>query len=246
MQELVKIIHHILSQHFHNIFTTFSQHTSSTTNINIVLCDRSSTNLSQHYHKLFIEYFNKFQQVSTRWMSIDFLLQLIQQHSFTFISTNHDTILYQYFNNILHRQSIFHFSTFLHHIFNKHSTNSYKAFFATFFATFFTTNWWCIISTNIQRIFLRNDLANYSSQTFQQTIWYISTSQTFQQTIWYISTSQTFTIGELVIELHHIFIMIKWQVFNNIFKWLFTTFIQQTLTTIYDTIVHYIYFNELQ
>ena len=97
--------------------------------------------LSQHYHKLFIEYFNKFQQVSTRWMSIDFLLQLIQQHSFTFISTNHDTILYQYFNNILHRQSIFHFSTFLHHIFNKHSTNSYKAFF--------TTNWWCIISTNI-------------------------------------------------------------------------------------------------
>ena len=162
-------------------------------------------------------------------MSIDFLLQLIQQHSFTFISTNHDTILYQYFNNILHRQSIFHFSTFLHHIFNKHSTNSYKAFFTTFF----TTNWWCIISTNIQRIFLRNDLANYSSQTFQQTIWYIS-------------TSQTFTIGELVIELHHIFIMIKWQVFNNIFKWLFTTFIQQTLTTIYDTIVHYIYFNELQ
>ena len=70
-----------------------------------------------------------------------------------------------------------------------------------------------------------------SKQTFQQTIWYISTSQTFQQTIWYISTSQTFTIGELVIELHHIFIMIKWQVFNNIFKWLFTTFIQQTLTT---------------
>ena len=48
MQELVKIIHHILSQH-----------TSSTTNINIILCDRSSTNLSQRYHNILHHIFNK-------------------------------------------------------------------------------------------------------------------------------------------------------------------------------------------
>ena len=64
--------------------------------------------LSQHYHKLFIEYFNKFQhifimrqqirqqirqqtlqQVSTRWMSIDFLLQLIQQTMIQFFINIH-------------------------------------------------------------------------------------------------------------------------------------------------------------
>ena len=152
-------------------------------------------------------------------------------------------------------------TTFIHIHFNKSWYNSLST----------STTYFNISSSYLQQTFnellqsilhniLHNKLVMYyfnkhstnifekrpSKQTFQQTIWYISTSQTFQQTIWYISTSQTFTIGELVIELHHIFIMIKWQVFNNIFKWLFTTFIQQTLTTIYDTIVHYIYFNELQ
>ena len=144
MQELVKIIHHILSQH-----------TSSTTNINIILCDRSSTNLSQHYHKLFIEYFNKFQQVSTRWMSIDFLLQLIQQTMVQFFNNIHfnrswynslsilqqhtsstiyisflnisSSYLQQTFNELLQSilRNILHNKLVMYY-FNKHSTNIFE------------------------------------------------------------------------------------------------------------------------
>ena len=128
-------------------------------------------------------------------MSIDFLLQLIQQHSFTFISTNHDTILYllqqhtsstiyisflnisssylqQTFNELL--QSILH--NILHnklvmYYFNKHSTNIFEKRPSKLFITNISTN------------YMIHFFINYSSQTF--------------------------TIGELVIELHHIFIMIK-------------------------------------
>ena len=101
MQELVKIIHHILSQ---------------------------------HYHKLFIEYFNKFQQirqqtlhrifqqVSTRWMS---------RFSFTAYSTNYDTFLHHIFN----KQT---FNKLFHNISSQHSsTNSFATFFATFFNNHF-------------------------------------------------------------------------------------------------------------
>ena len=139
-------------------------------------------------------------------------------------------------------------TTFIHIHFNKSWYNSLST----------STTYFNISSSYLQQTFnellqsilhniLHNKLVMYYFNKHSTNIFEKRPSkQTFQQTIWYISTSQTFTIGELVIELHHIFIMIKWQVFNNIFKWLFTTFIQQTLTTIYDTIVHYIYFNELQ
>ena len=117
-------------------------------------------------------------------MSIDFLLQLIQQtlhqHSFTFISTNHDTILYQYFNNILHRQSLYFISS-------SHLQQTFNELLQSILRNKLSD---VLFITNIQRIFLRNDLANYSSQTFQQTMihFFINTS------------SQTFTIGELVID----------------------------------------------
>ena len=136
--------------YFHNNFKNTFQQLSTHLQHIFIMRQQIRQQFITNSHNNFINKLS--QQVSTRWMSIDFLLQLIQQHSFTFISTNHDTILY------LLQQ---HTSTFLHHIFNKqtethlqqtltkhssqhssqHSTNSYKAFF--------TTNWWYIISTNI-------------------------------------------------------------------------------------------------
>ena len=204
------------------------------------------TTLSQTLHRIFQQVstsFNKmneyrfsFTAYSTTFIHIHFnkswynSLSILQQHtsstiyiSFLNISSSYlqqtfnellQSILRNILRNILHNKLVMYY-------FNKHSTNIFEKRPSKLFITNISTN------------YMIHFFINYSSQTFQQTIWYIS-------------TSQTFTIGELVIELHHIFIMIKWQVFNNIFKWLFTTFIQQTLTTIYDTIVHYIYFNELQ
>ena len=96
--------------YFHNIFTTYFIDNKLSTNSfhkhqYSFMWQIIHHILSQHYHKLFIEYFNKFQhifntssscvnkfvnkfqQVSTRWMSIDFLLQLIQQTMVQFFNT---------------------------------------------------------------------------------------------------------------------------------------------------------------
>ena len=129
----------LLITNFHNIiqelegysshtFTTFSQHTSSTTNINIVLCDRlfityfhniitnsssnistsfntssthlhhASTNSSTSFNKM-NEYRFSFTAYSTNssstFIHIHFNKSWYNSLS-TFISTNHDTILYQH------------------------------------------------------------------------------------------------------------------------------------------------------
>ena len=76
---------------------------------------------------------------------------------------------------------------------------------------------WCIIhhkhSTNI----FEKRPSKHSTNIFEKR----PSKHSFQQTMihFFINTSaQTFTIGELVIELHHIFIMIKWQIFNEYFN----------------------------
>ena len=83
MQELVKIIHHILSQHYHKLFNKF-QH---------IFIMRQQTRqqtlqqVSTNFNKM-NEYRFSFTAYSTNYDTV------LHQHSFTFILTNHDTILY--------------------------------------------------------------------------------------------------------------------------------------------------------
>ena len=195
----------LLITNFHNIiqelegysshtFTTFSQHTSSTTNINIVLCDR-----------LFITYFHNIITNSSSNISTSFNTSSTHLHhastnsstsfnkmneyrfSFTAYSTNYGTVLHRhsfqqtmiqffintsttYFNNILHRQSIFHFfitniSTNIQHILRNIPRNIPRNILHNKLSD-------VLFITNIQRIFLRNDLANIHFNK----LWYISLS----------------------------------------------------------------------
>ena len=143
--------------HFNKLFNNYSDRSSTTlliTNFHNIIQEledyslHTFTTLSQTLHRIFQQVstnsstsFNKMNEYRFSFTAYSTNYDTVLQHNIicAFILIDHDTILYQYFNNILHRQSIFHFSTFLHHIFNKHSTNSYKAFFTTFFATFFAT-----------------------------------------------------------------------------------------------------------
>ena len=195
----------LLITNFHNIiqelegysshtFTTFSQHTSSTTNINIVLCDR-----------LFITYFHNIITNSSSNISTSFNTSSTHLHhastnsstsfnkmneyrfSFTAYSTNSSsTFIHIHFNkswynslSILQQHtsstiSIFHFfitsSTNIQRTLTKHSSQQIE---------------WCIIhykhSTNIfekrpSKLFITNISTNYDTVLYQYFITNISTN----------------------------------------------------------------------
>ena len=165
----------LLITNFHNIIQELEDYSSHT-----------FTTLSQTLHRIF-------QQVSRRWMSIDFLLQLIQQTMVQFFINIHSHSFQQimiqffiYFNNILQHFFITS-STNIQRTLTKHSSQHSSQ----------QIEWYIIHHKHSTNIFEKRP----SKHSFQQTMihFFINTS------------AQTFTIGELVIDhslhtsshLHH-------------------------------------------
>ena len=175
----------LLITNFHNIiqelegysshtFTTFSQHTSSTTNINIVLCDR-----------LFITYFHNIITNSSSNISTSFNTSSTHLHH---ASTNSSTNSSTSFN----KMNDYRFS------FTAYSTNSSS----TFIHIHLNKSWYNSLSTFIS--------TNYDTILYQH-----SSQQTMIH--FYITNIHNRRVGYRTLShLHHIFIMIKWQIFNKL------------------------------
>ena len=142
--------------------------------------------------------------------------QQLQEH----ISTNSSQLHFNKLFTTSFQQTLQQIEWYIIH--HKHSTNIFEKRSSKLFITNISTNSSqlhfnklfnklsdILFITNIQRIFLRNDLANYSSQTFQQTMihFFINTSsQTFQQTMihFYITNIHNRRVGyRTSSHLHH-------------------------------------------
>ena len=186
--------------------TDYSSHTFTTLSQTL---HRIFQQVSTHLQHIFIMRQQTLQQVSTRWMIIDFLLQLIQQtlhqHSFTFISTNHDTILYQhsfqqimiqFFINIHFNKSWYNsLSTFITNIHNRRV--GYRSFIAYFNEYFITSS----LHTSSQTFTIGELVIDHSLHTSTNTSSWLSdrsstnlSQQHIQMVIHYIHSTNSSSI----------------------------------------------------